>query len=121
MDAIPTDTAELDYSDLPPLMLAASSEAAMARAERSAAASGIRVGARMPVELAKERIGRQISATAVWIELDSDCGGAMDELLHQVSRDVASGLYAAVISATSNLLDPVAAQLESSAVEVIID
>jgi DNA-binding MarR family transcriptional regulator len=121
MDAIPIDAAELDYSDLPPLMLAASSDAAMARAERSAAASGIRVGARMPIELAKERIGRQISATAIWVELDSDCGGAMDELLHQVSRDVASGLYAAVVSATSNLLDPVAAGLESTAVELIID
>jgi hypothetical protein len=121
MDAIPTDAAELDYSDLPPVMLAASSDAAMARAERSTAAAGLRVGTRMPIPLAKERIERQIAATALWVELDGDCGAAMDELLDQVSRDVADGLYAAVVSATSDLLDPVAARIETNAVELIID
>src|SRR5438270_3627376 len=121
MDMIPTDAAELDYSDVPPLILAASSDAAMARAERSAAASGIRVGTRVPIHLAKERIERQISATALWVELDSDCGDVMDELLQQVSSDVSGGLYAAVVSATRNLLDPIAARLETDAVELIID
>jgi DNA-binding MarR family transcriptional regulator len=121
MDATSTGTADLHYSDLAPMLLAASSDVAMARAERSALAAGFRVGARMPVELAKARIEQQISATALWVELDSDRGPAMDELLAQISRDVGDGRYAAVVSATADLLDPVAAALETSAVELIID
>jgi DNA-binding MarR family transcriptional regulator len=121
MDAIPTDAVDLHYSALPPVILVASSDAAMARAERSAAAAGLRVGTRVPIQLAKERIEQQIAATALWVELDSDCGGTMDDLLEQVSQDVADGLYAAVVSATADLLDPIAARLETDAVELIID
>ncbi|MEA3079772.1 MAG: hypothetical protein QOF05_1180 [Sphingomonadales bacterium] len=121
MDAISTDDADLRYSDLPPMLLAASGDRAMARAERSAIAAGFRVGARMPIESAGQRIEQQVSATALWVELDSDGGGPMDELLAQVSRDVGNGRYAAVISATAHLLDPLAASLETSSVELIID
>jgi DNA-binding MarR family transcriptional regulator len=121
MDAISTDDADLRYSDLPPMLLAASGDRAMARAERPAIAAGFRVGARMPIESAGQRIEQQVSATALWVELDSDGGGPMDELLAQVSRDVGNGRYAAVISATADLLDPLAASLETSGVELIID
>ncbi|MEA3067626.1 MAG: hypothetical protein QOK41_1033 [Sphingomonadales bacterium] len=121
MDAILTDAYELSYSDRPPVLLAASSDAAMIRAERTIQASGLRVGAKMPVELARERIEQQVAATALWVELDSDCGGPMDELLTHVSRDVAGGRYAAVVSTTAALLDPLAARLEESAVELIVD
>jgi DNA-binding MarR family transcriptional regulator len=38
-----------------------------------------------------------------------------------VSRDVADGRYSAVVSAPGSLVDPVAARLEESAVELIID
>jgi DNA-binding MarR family transcriptional regulator len=121
MDVISTDAGDLRYSDRPPMLLAASSDAAMARAERSAAAAGLRVGVRLPIEAAAGRIEQQISSTAVWIELDRDCGEAMDELLAQVGRDVDRGRYAAVVSATADLLDPVSACVESSSVELIIN
>ena len=121
MDAISTDAADLRYSDRPPMLLAASSDTAMARAERSAVAAGFRIGARLPIELAGERIEQQISSSAVWIELDRDGGEAMDELLAQVGRDVGEGRYGAVVSATAGLLDPVSARVEMSAVELIID
>ena len=120
MDAISTD-ADLHYADCPPILVAASSDQAMARAERSAAAAGLRIGARLPIEMAGERIEQQIATTALWIELDSDRGRAMDELLAQISRDVGDGRYAAVVSATSNLIDPIAASLDSGGVELIID
>jgi DNA-binding MarR family transcriptional regulator len=45
----------------------------------------------------------------------------MDELLTQVSRDVADGRYAAVVSARSSFLDPLVARLGDGAVELIID
>jgi hypothetical protein len=101
--------------------VAASSERAMGLAEHSAAAAGLRVGARLPIEQAAERIEQQIAATAVWVELDRDGGPAMDELLAKIGRDVDDGRYAAVVSATSDLLDPIAASLDGSGVELIID
>jgi hypothetical protein len=120
MDAISTEP-DLDYSDSPPMLVAASSDQAMARAERSAAAAGLRIGARLPIDQAQNRIEQQIAATALWVEIDSDCGRAMDEFLAQVSRDVGDGRYAAVVSATADLVDVVEARLVSSAVELIID
>src|SRR5438067_2772547 len=121
MDAYLTDAADLTYSDRPPLLLAASSDAAMARAECTINASGLRVGARLAIELAKERIEQQAVATALWIELDSDLGGPMDDLLSQVSRDVAARRYAAVVSTTAALLDTLMARLDDTAVELIVD
>ncbi|MEA3057616.1 MAG: hypothetical protein QOF34_431, partial [Sphingomonadales bacterium] len=55
---------------------------------------------------ARERIERPVSASAVWLELDEDGGGPLDDLLEQVNRDVTSGRYAAVVSASSALIDP---------------
>jgi hypothetical protein len=120
MEAISTDS-DLNYADSPPMLVAASSERAMGLAEHSAAAAGLRVGARLPIEQAAERIEQQIAATAVWVELDRDGGPAMDELLAKIGRDVDDGRYAAVVSATSDLLDPIAASLDGSGVELIID
>ena len=121
MDAISTDAPDFNYSDLPPILLAASSERAMARAERSITAAGFRVGARMPIESAVRRIEQQVNASGLWVELDRDGGQAMDELLTKVSTSAADGRYAAVISATSALLDPLSAFLGSADVDVIID
>lgn len=121
MDAISTDASDLQYSDRPPVLLAGSSDGAIARADRTICATGLRVGAKLPLELAQVRIEEQGAATAVWIEIDKDCGGPMDDLLAHVSRDVASGRYAAVVSAPAALLDPIAARLDENAVELIID
>ena len=121
MDAISSDAPDLNYSDLPPMLLAASSDRAMARAERSITAAGFRLGARMPIESAVRRIEEQVTASGLWVELDIDGGQAMDELLSKVSTDAADGRYAAVISATSALLDPLSAFLGSADVELIID
>ena len=70
---------------------------------------------------ARERIERQVSASAIWVELDHDCGESLDELLTQVNRDAAAGRYAAVVSASPVLIDSIMACLEDSAVELIID
>ena len=121
MDAYSTDATDLSYSDAAPMLLAASSDLAMVRADRSVVAAGLRIGGRMPIDGAAERIAQQISTSALWIELDCDRGLAMDELLVQVSRDVADGRYAAVVSATAELLDPVAASVGASGVELIIE
>src|SRR5258708_27021933 len=104
MDAFLSDSADLIYSDRPPVLLAASSEAAMSRAQRTIEAFGLRVGAQMSIEVAGERIEQQVAATALWVELDRDCGGPMDELLKHVSRDVAGRRYAAAVPPTARVL-----------------
>jgi DNA-binding MarR family transcriptional regulator len=121
MDAYPADAANLTYSDHPPALLAATSDAAMARAERAVRAHGLRIGAKLPIDVASQRIEQQVAVTALWVELDKDCGGAMDDLLNHVSSDVAAGRYAAVISTTAALLDPLAAGIHENAVELIVD
>ena len=121
MDAISTDAANLHYSDLPPILLAASSDRAMALAERSVIAAGFRVGARLPIEAAAQRIEQQASATALWVELDSDCGEPLTKLLSRIRIDVGDGRYATVVAASSDLLDPLAACLDSPDIELLID
>jgi len=121
MDSILTGRADLSYSEQPPVLIAGSSDAALARAARTIEATGLRVGGQVGIEAARERIHNQVSATALWLELDRDCGGALDELIGQVSRDVAEGRYAAVISTTADLLDPLAATIDDDAIELIID
>ena len=91
------------------------------RAVRTIEATGVRIADQVAVSEARERIERQVSSSAVWLELDEDCGGPLDDLLTHVSHDVASGRYAAVVSASSALIDLVMARLEDSAVEFIID
>ena len=121
MDAISNDRADLGYSDAPPVIVAANSDAALRRGLGTIEASGLRVADRVTLASAAERIEKQVSATAVWIELDEDCGGPMDELLGLVSRDVAGGRYAAIVSTCRTLLDPVMAAVTSEAVELIVD
>jgi DNA-binding MarR family transcriptional regulator len=121
MDAYSADAANLTYFDGPPVLLVASSEVAMARAERSVHASGLRVGAKLSIASAPERIEQQAKAAAVWVELDTDCGGPMDELLTHLNRDVTDGRYAAVVSTTTALLDPLLARIDGDAVELIVD
>ena len=121
MDAISTDRDDLNNFDRPPILIAASSDAARARAVRTIDASGLRIAGEVAVAEARERLERQVSVTAVWLELDEDCGGPLDELLTHLNRDVAEGRYAAVVSASSALVDPIMARLEDSTVEFIVD
>jgi DNA-binding MarR family transcriptional regulator len=120
MDAHSTEL-DLSYSDCPPVLVAGSSDAALARALRTVSASGARIAGQTGIGEARERIERQVSTSAVWIELDEDFGGPMDELLRKVSADVADGRYAAVVSAPSALVDAVTASVDETAVELVVD
>jgi DNA-binding MarR family transcriptional regulator len=121
MDAIPTDADDLSNFDRSPVLIAASSDAARARAVRTVDATGVRIAGEVAVADARERLDRQASVSAVWLELDEDCGGPLDELLTRLNRDVAAGRYAAVVSASSALVDPIMARLDDSTVEFIVD
>lgn len=120
MDAYSSQHQELTYLNSRPVLLAASSDAAMRRAEKVVDESGLRVVAKLAVDDAARRIEEQLSASAVWVELDRDQGGVTSELLKLVDRDAAGNRYAAVVSATSELLDCVEAQLPLGEVELLI-
>ena len=121
MGAFLTGTGNQSGFDGPPVLLAATSEAALSRAETAVSAAGLRIGAKLPVEEAAARIDQQVSASAVWIEIDADCGGALDALLSKVDEDVRNHRYAAVVSTDRAMVDIVAAHIEERAVEIIVD
>lgn len=112
---------DLTYSDAAPVLVAASGADALARAARTVAASGLRIAGECPIDAAAERIRAQASSSALWIEVDSDCGTPLDELLSQVSEDAQCGRYCAVVSAPGALIDPLAAALVDGPVDLIID
>lgn len=120
MDAYSTEP-DLAYSDQHPILVAASSGAALGRALRTVEAAGARIAAKLAIEEAKQRIELQATASSLWIEVDRDDGALLDDLLTTINRDVATGRYAAVVSTTSTMLDPVAARLSDGGVELIVD
>lgn len=119
MDAISSDRNELNYFGNSPVLVAGSSEAAIARGTATTEAAGLRIASAVPVADAIRRIERQAALSAVWIELDSDCSGEMDALLKRVSDDAVDGRYAAVVAAPAKLLDPIAAL--AGGIEVVVD
>lgn len=70
---------------------------------------------------AAARIEQQVAASAVWLEIDEDSGGPMDDLLARVSSDVAAGRYAAVVSTTAALIDPIHGSIAASDIDLLID
>lgn len=63
----------------------------------------------------------QARASAVWLEIDRDCGTVMDELLRRVNKDALEGRYAAIVATAPGLIDPVLAVVDEGAVEIIVN
>ncbi|HYI43410.1 MAG TPA: hypothetical protein VD768_07295, partial [Sphingomicrobium sp.] len=72
------------YASAAPVLIAGASNAALARAERTVEASGLRVADKILIENAPDRIERQARASALWVELDNDCGDSVEALLSRV-------------------------------------
>lgn len=113
--------ADINYSDLAPIIIAASSPRALDRSRATLERCDARIGAAVPIEEAVERIGAQAMARALWIEVEDDGGSALDALIDQAARDCTEGRYATVISTTTALLDPIMARVGDSPIEVIVD
>jgi hypothetical protein len=120
MDALSTET-NLSYAGPPPLLVAASSDAALRRARQTADASGLRVGALLSVDEASERLRHQASASAIWIEVDRDCGETLDRLLDQVEDAIAGRRFGAVLSVTSDVVDLLGDRLFNISSQIVID
>ena len=121
MNVAYSDHGPVAYDEPAPLILAASSPDAGRRARRVLDQWGARIGAELPIDEALERIDQQVAASAVWLEVDEDAGGALDDLLHRIARDVDDGRYAAVVSTSRDILDQIVSGLGDSSIEVLID
>ncbi|MBA3577932.1 MAG: hypothetical protein H0W39_10040 [Sphingomonas sp.] len=93
----------------------------MRRARETAHASGLRIGSQLGIDEARQRLREQASASAIWIEVDSDCGEGLDLLLDDVAEAVASRRFGAVLSLTSDMIDTVGQRLFNSATQIVID
>ena len=120
MDALSTET-NISYGGPPPLLIVASSEPAMRRARETADSAGSRVGAQLAVESARERLSSQASASAIWVELDRDCGAELDRLLDDVGELASARRIGAVVSITSDLIDRLGERLFSGAAQIVVD
>jgi DNA-binding MarR family transcriptional regulator len=104
-----------------PVLIAADSAKGKARALRSVTMAGLRVADAISVEAAPERLERQAATSALWIELEADCGRATERLLDQVAADISRDRYSAVIAAPAALLDRIGGLALEAGFNVIID
>ena len=109
-----------DYAGPPPVLVAASSGEARARACATIEAAGFRVAA-VGIEEAVERLSIQAAASAMWVELDSDGGPPLDRLLDRIEAEAAGGRFPAIVAAPAALIDPVAARVNDRDVELLFD
>lgn len=112
MDAYSTEP-NRPHSDAPPVLIAGSSKSALARAKSTVGAFGVRIGDAIDLSDALPRLQRQVSASAVWVELDEiSVGEILEQLIEQLNADVRGRRYEAVISAPKALINPLAATVE---------
>ena len=113
-------TSSFEYAGPPPVLVAAETAQARARAAEAIEAAGFRIAA-VSIDEAPERIALQPAASALWIEAQGDCGAALDRLLDRVEAEAASGRFPAVISAPATLIDPIAARITDPNIELVVD
>ena len=109
-----------DYGGAYPVLIAASSHEARARAVKMAEAAGFRAVA-VSIEEAPGRIAIQGAASAVWVEVEEDLGQPLDELLALVETEAGRSRCPAVIAAPLSLVDPIVARISDPAVELLVE
>ncbi|HEU0311150.1 MAG TPA: MarR family winged helix-turn-helix transcriptional regulator [Sphingomicrobium sp.] len=109
-----------EFAGPPPILIAASSDEARARAVVTAESGGFRVVA-VPIEEAAERIEIQPQASAIWVELDRDMGGPLDLLLDRVEAEASTGQVPTIISSPLPLVDRIMARISHPSIELLVD
>jgi len=104
-----------------PVLIAGDSDLALHRAASTVEASGARIGATLRLDAALERFRLQARASVLWVELERDGGAVMDDLLEQISCDVAERKCTAVVAAPRDLVDLVFAKAAGAGVELVVD
>ena len=105
----------------PPVLVFGDCEASIKRGVRTIEAAGHRLADALALEHAGERLERQGSASALWVELAKDSGAQLDSVLQTVTRAVAEGRCGAIVSTPLALIDAVAARVDEPDVEIVVD
>ena len=106
---------------LPPVLVSGTDQAAIERGARTVEAFGMRVADRVLASIAAERIRNQISLSAVWLELGSDEAPTLDRDLREIGDVVVDRGCGLIIAAPAPMIDLVAATLDFSDAEVVIE
>ena len=104
-----------------PVLIAAASEAATARARQSVAMAGFRCADGGDAGSIGDRLAQQAAATALWVELDDGDPAITDELVESVAAEMRRGRFPAIICAPESLLDRLASFAFEPSIEVLID
>jgi len=109
-----------------PMLVAAASDAARARAARGLEEAGWRtVG--MAIDGALDRLALQAAASGLWIELEAGGGedggssDALDRLLVYANHEAAAGRMPTIVAAPPAMIDPVSARLDAAHTQLLID
>lgn len=116
----PTSSGFGEYAGLPPILIAATSDEAESRAIVTAEAGGFRA-VTVPIKEAASRLQLQVQARALWVELDSDPGSALDALLDRIQLEVAADHCPAIIASPLPLIDRIMARVTEPSVELLVD
>lgn len=106
-----------DYRGAPPVLLLASSAEAEQRAHDPIEDAGFRV-APLLLDNVGERIARQASASALWIEVDG-LDGPVAETLGAILATPPR--FPVIVATTPDLIDPVAAIVGNAEVDILVD
>lgn len=100
----------VEFSDKPSVLVMADRQAAMARACRSAELAGCRVSGVESIGNGVARLARQAGVDGVLVEVEEDCGDALDQLLQALDEAAGGSGLGSVVSAPFSLIDLVAAR-----------
>lgn len=109
-----------EFADLPPVLIAASSDETRARAVIGAEAGGFRTVA-FSIEDAIERLDLQARTSALWVEVDREQGSLLDLLLDRIDADLKAGHFPAIVCCPLPLVDRIMAQVQHPSVELLVD
>jgi DNA-binding MarR family transcriptional regulator len=110
----------LESYGVPPVLIAASSELAARRSAATAEGAELPFVS-IPVAAMLARLDKQTSAAAMWLELEDDPGPELDRILDRIDAEVGAGHFPAIISAPRSMIDPIAARIRNSDIELLFD
>jgi DNA-binding MarR family transcriptional regulator len=116
----PVSPGQNEFDGPPPILIAASSDEARARARVTAEMGGYRVAA-VDIEEAVDRLDVQVAASAIWIEIDRDTGPSLDRLLERVEAEARGGQMPSIICSPLSLIDRIMAYVQEPSVELLVD
>jgi len=108
-------------SDAPPVLIAADTADARARARATVASAGFRIADAVEIEQASKRLERQGTASALWLEIDGDFDPAVAEVLDRIAADASEERYSAVVAVAASQVDLMGALAFDPNIDVLVD